>query len=51
MTNIAKDIQAIDYQFNKFKDSLNKIKDELTFLKYSIITLVHNAELPDIKYK
>ena len=48
---MAKDIQAIDYQLNEFENSLNKIKDELIFLKYSVIILIHNAELPDIEYK
>ena len=47
--NIVKDIQAIDHQLNKFKDSLNKIKDKLIFLKRSIIVLVCNIRLPDIK--
>jgi uncharacterized membrane protein (DUF106 family) len=47
--NIAKDIQAINRQLNKFKDSLSEIKDKLTFLKYSIIALVHNARLLNIK--
>ena len=51
MTNIAKDIQAIDHQFNKFKDSLNKIKDELTFLRYNIIALIYNTRLLDIEYR
>jgi len=51
VTNIVKDIQAINRRFNKFKDSLNKIKDELTFLRCSIIILIRNAGLPDIKYR
>ena len=50
ITDIAKDIQAIDRQFNKFEDSLNEIKDELTFLRHSIIVLIYNAGLPDIEY-
>ena len=41
----------MDYQLNKFKDFLNKIKDKLMFLKYSIIIFIYNAKLPDIKYK
>ena len=49
--NIVKDIQAIDCQLNEFKNSLSKIKDKLAFLKYSIIALIHNAELLDIEYK
>ena len=51
VTNIAKDVQAIDRWFNKFKDSLSKIKDKLTFLRRSIIILIYNAGLLDIKYK
>ena len=50
VTNIAKDVRAIDCRFNKFKDSLSKIKDELAFLRYSVIILIYNAGLPDIKY-
>ena len=41
----------MDRQLNKFKDSLNEIKDELAFLKCSIIVLIHNAELLNIEYK
>jgi hypothetical protein len=48
---MAKDIQAINYQLNRFKDSLNKIKDKLAFLKYSVITLIYNTGLLNIKYK
>jgi hypothetical protein len=51
VTDMAKDIQAIDYWFNKFKNSLSEIKDELTFLRRSIITLIHNAGLLNIKYR
>ena len=51
MTNIAKDVRAMDRQFNKFKDSLSEIKDELAFLRRSIIALIRNARLPDIKYR
>ena len=47
--NIAKNIQAMDHQLNKFKDSLSKIKNELAFLRCSVITLVHNIRLLDIK--
>ena len=51
ITDIAKDIQVIDCRLNKFKDSLNKIKDELAFLRRGVITLIHNTRLLDIKYK
>jgi len=51
VTNIAKDIRAIDRQFSKFKDSLSKIKDKLAFLRRGIITLIRNTRLPDIKYR
>ena len=51
VTNIAKDVWGMDRQFNKFKDSLSKIKDKLTFLRRGIIILIRNARLLDIKYK
>ena len=51
VTNIVKDVQAIDRRFNKFKDSLSEIKDKLAFLRRSIIALIYNAGLPDIKYR
>jgi archaellum component FlaC len=51
VTDIAKDVRAIDRWFNNFKDSLSKIKDELAFLRRSIIALIHNARLPDIEYR
>ena len=51
VTNIAKDIRAIDRRFNKYKDSLSKIKNKLAFLRRSIITLICNTRLPDIKYR
>jgi hypothetical protein len=40
----------MDRRFNKFKDSLSKIKDKLAFLRRSIIALIRNTGLPDIKY-
>ena len=49
VTNIAKEVRAIDRRLNKFKDSLSKIKDKLTFLRRSIITLICNTRLPDIE--
>jgi len=51
VTNIVKDIRAIDRWFNKFKDSLSKIKDKLTFLRRGVIILIRNARLPNIKYR
>jgi len=51
VTNIAKDVRAIDRRFNKFKDSLSKIKDKLAFLRRSVIILIRNTRLPDIKYR
>jgi hypothetical protein len=48
---MAKDIRGIDYQFNEFKDSLSKIKDELIFLRHNIIVLIYNTGLLDIKYR
>jgi len=50
VTNIAKDVQAIDCRFNKFKDSLSEIKGKLAFLRCGIITLIRNAGLPNIEY-
>ena len=49
VTNMAKDIRAIDRQLNKFKDSLSKIKDKLAFLRRSVIILIRNTGLPDIE--
>jgi hypothetical protein len=51
VTNMAKDIRAIDCRFNKFKESLGKIKDKLAFLRRGIITLIRNTRLPDIEYR
>ena len=51
VTDIAKDIRAMDRQLNEFEDSLSEIKDELAFLRRGVIALVHSAELPDIEYK
>jgi len=51
VTDIAKDVRAMDYRLNKFGDFLNKIKDKLTFLRRGIITLICNAKLLNIKYK
>ena len=51
VTDMVKDIQAIDCWFSKFKDFLSEIKDELAFLKYGIIALIYNTGLPNIKYR
>jgi hypothetical protein len=51
MTDMAKDIQAIDCWLNEFEDSLSKIKDKPAFLRYSVIAFIHNTRLLDIKYK
>jgi len=48
VTEIVKDIRAIDRGLSKLKDSLSEIKDELAFIRYSITTLIHNAGLLDI---
>jgi len=49
VTNMAKDVRAIDRRLNKFGDSLSEIKDKLAFLRRGIIALVRNTGLPDIK--
>jgi len=49
VTDIAKDIKAIDCQLNEFKDSLSEIKDKLAFLRHGVIVLVYNAGLLNIK--
>jgi cell division septum initiation protein DivIVA len=49
VTDIVKDIQAIDRQLNEFKNSLSEIKDKLAFLRYSVIAFIHNARLLNIK--
>jgi len=41
----------MDYQLSKFKNSLNKIKDKLAFIKRSIITLIYNTRLLNIEFK
>ena len=51
VTNIAKDIRAIDRWSNEFEDSLSEIKDDLAFLRRGVITLVRNAGLPNIEYE
>ena len=51
ITKIAKDIQAINCQLKRLKDSLSKIKNKLTFIRYGITILIHNAGLPDIEFK
>jgi len=51
VTNIAKDIQAIDRRLNEFGDSLSKVKDKLAFLRRSITALIYNTRLPDIEFK
>ena len=47
---MARDVQAIDCRFNKFKDSLSKIKDKLAFLRRGVIILIRNTGLLDIEY-
>ena len=51
VTNIAKDIRAVNCRFNKFKDSLSKIKDKLTFIRRGITILIYNTRLLDIELK
>ena len=51
VTKIVKDIQAIDCQLGKLEDSLNEIKDELTFLKCGITALIRNTGLLNIEFK
>ena len=49
VTKIVKDVWAIDCRLSKLKDSLSKIKDKLTFIRRSIIILIRNTRLLDIK--
>ena len=51
VTNMARDVRAIDRRLNKFKDSLSEIKDKLAFLRCGVITLIRNARLLDIEYR
>ena len=51
VTDMAKDVRAMDRQFSEFEDSLSEIKDKLAFLRRGVITLVRNAGLPDIEYR
>jgi len=48
---MVKDVRAMDRWFNKFEDSLSKIKDELAFLRRGVIALIRNARLLDIEYE
>jgi len=48
MTKIVKDVWAIDYGLSEFENSLSKIKDELAFIRRSIIIFIHNARLLSI---
>ena len=51
VTEIVKDIWAIDCQLNRFKDFLSEIKNKLAFIKCGITVLVYNARLLDIEFK
>jgi len=51
VTEIAKDIRAIDRWLSEFKDSLSEIKDKLIFIRRGIIALVRNAGLLNIEFK
>ena len=51
VTEIAKDVWAIDCWLSELKDSLSKIKDELVFIKCGITALVCNAGLLDIEFE
>ena len=51
VTKIIKDIQAVDYQLSKLKDSLNEIKDKLVFIRYSITALICNTRLLNMEFK
>ena len=46
-----KDIQAMNCQLNRLKDSLNKINNKLAFIRRSITIFIYNARLPDIEFK
>jgi hypothetical protein len=51
VTEIAKDIQAIDCWLNRLKDSPNKIKDKLAFIRHSITAFIYNTRLLNIEFK
>ena len=51
VTNIVKDIWAIDYRLSKLRGSLGKIKYKLIFIRRSITILIYNARLLDIELK
>ena len=51
MTEIVKDVQAIDCWLSKLGDFLSEIKNELTFIRRGITTLIHNARLLNITFK
>jgi len=49
VTNIAKDVRAINCRLNEFGDSLSKIKNELEFLRRGVTVLIRNTGLLDIE--
>ena len=51
LTEIAKDVRAIDRRLGELEDSLSEIKDELAFMRRGIAALVRNARLPDIEFE
>jgi len=51
VTKIVKDVWAIDCWLNRLKNSLSEIKDELVFIRRSIIIFIYNAGLLNIEFK
>ena len=51
VTEIAKDVRAIDYRLSKLEDSLSEIKDKLAFMRRGITALVRNTRLSDMEFK
>jgi len=51
VTEMAKDVRAIDRRLSELEDSLSEIKDELAFMRRGITALVRNAGLLDIEFK
>ena len=51
VTEITKDVWAINHQLSKLENSLSEIKNTVVFIKCGITALIHNTELPDIEFE
>ena len=51
VTEIAKDVRAVDHRLSELEDSLSEIKDELAFIRRGITALVRNTRLSDMEFE